>query len=785
MQSFMHVFHAHKRRMFLALFAVALLLIAAVPAWAAPALTVTPNQVPADNEDHTYTLSVTGLALSPNNLNGQNITVTYPSGFDVVGDATNPVKVTVTAVVDSKPYVFICDAAGDSTAFEKGTINIPAGSLPAAGTVSAITVQGFTVKSPKTAGSGNVEVKFADSATTTVTASLTWSQVVKTVAITGPTAAVKAGSSFQVIGTVQDAASAGLENKTVTVTITDLAGQAVATQTATTVSGGNFTSPAFNLTKAGNYVIKATCEGVTGSQNLTVDPAAASNVVFIEKPGALTKGVESGSFTVGLQDQYGNSVTPTSDVDVFLTGPDVNGNPAGVFKSGGSVVTKVTLTSASDTQSFTFTPSVTGSVTITALSGSLTPATAQYNVAAPQAPSSVQLQLAPKSTTTDGKPIAGTSITATLTTDVPADKAYSINVKLTSSDGTTIWSGSPSASLSQGQKQATFTITTTTDAADRVLTVEVSFTPTGASSAIKALANIGPFAAASGNVPTSVTLTLTPAAKDSSGNALAGSPITATLTTDVAADKDYPVNITLSSGGATPAWASAPSTVTIAKGQKQATFIITTTSSAAGNTLSVSVTGIGSGDSDSVTFASSTANFTRSLVPGWQVISVPLKLNKSLADLLGGADKFEALYLYDAATQSWKLYSQMTSEEQYGKPLVGYVVKMKEAVLAQADYQKVTATQAVPPTLALKQGWNLVGASPSETANKVADMLASVSGKFSTVVNPGLGNQAQWTAGTASSDLTATTYIVNNGDAYWVFMTADGTLAGLMAPPVQ
>jgi hypothetical protein len=181
------------------------------------------------------------------------------------------------------------------------------------------------------------------------------------------------------------------------------------------------------------------------------------------------------------------------------------------------------------------------------------------------------------------------------------------------------------------------------------------------------------------------------------------------------------------------------------------------------------------------------AEFTRKLSSGWQVFSVPVKLDKSLVDLLGGADKFEVLYLYDAASQSWKLYSQMTSEEQYGKPLVGYVVKMKQDVLAQADYKKVTATQAIPPTLALKQGWNLVGVSVPEdetTSYNVGDMLASVKDKFSTVVNPGLGNQVTWKALTSTSEGLKTAG-VPNGDAYWVFMTADGTLAGLMAPPVE
>ncbi|OIQ58731.1 hypothetical protein MOTE_17230 [Moorella thermoacetica] len=163
---------------------------------------------------------------------------------------------------------------------------------------------------------------------------------------------------------------------------------------------------------------------------------------------------------------------------------------------------------------------------------------------------------------------------------------------------------------------------------------------------------------------------------------------------------------------------------------------------------------------------------------------MPVKLSKSLVDLLGGADKFEAIYYFDTASNSYKLYSQMTPDQQYGQPMLGYMVKMKQAVMAQADYLRVPATQAVPPTLALKQGWNLIGPSASEDAYNLSDMLASVYGKYSSVINPqGLGNQVTWQARTQTG--IGNTDTVSNGDAYWVYMTADGTLAGLLTPPVQ
>lgn len=747
----------------IAVLALLAALLPVVPAWAAPVLTVSPSTVNT-GQSVTFTLDLTGLSTPAAAINGQTITVTFPSGFTSTDNS-----VQITAVSNGQPYVFTANAIVSSNTV---TISVPSNAVP--GAVTQLTISDLTMQAPASASSGQVGVALADG--TNVSAGITIQQApqaVGTVTITGPSSAT-AGQDFNVTGSITDAAGQPLSGKTVTVNIKNSNGVVVASKTASTVVG-NFEAGPFNLTAAGSYTIEATCDTVSRTATLTVNAAAAAKLVFTASPASLLKG-QVGSFTVERRDQYDNPVS-SGTTTVYLSA--VKGTQAaGYFTSGGITVSSVTISSGA-TATFNFTPTVDGTITITASASGLTAATANLTVPAP--PSTVTLSLTP-ALVSGGKPVAGADITATLTTNVPADKDYTVNITLTPSADTGWFNAPPTVTLNQGQSSATFTINTTQNAAGRELTVAVSFTPSGATNPISASQKVGPFAAPTGLVPSSVTLTLTPAATDASGRAIPGTLINAVLTTDVPADKDYPITIDL--GGVT--WASVPASVTLPKGQRSEAFVITTTNGAAGNSLTVEVSFTPTGaarsisDTASVTFAPSAPSgvYTRNLTFGWQVFSMPVKLERSLVDLLGGADKFEALYIWDTTSGAWKPYSQMTSEEQYGKPLAGYLVKMKQPASALANYQRVPGTQAVPPTLALKQGWNLVGASGTGLKN----VLASVKGKYSTVVNPGLGNNASWSAVTSES---ISTEVAAIGDAYWVFMTADGTLAGLMAPPVQ
>jgi len=627
------------------------------PASAAAALTVSPSTVTA-GQSATYSLTLTGLNTHSAAINSQNITVTFPSNFSL----SNSEGAQITAVSNGQPYVIKPTV---TAVYNVVTLAVPNNAVPDA--VTDLTISGLTMTAPSSAGTGQVMVQLADFNSASASLTVQAAPTQYTVTITGPTSPVTAGQDFNVTGTISPAHN----GKTVTVSIKQN-NTVVASKTATTAKigdvNGSFSADSFNLTTAGNYTIEASCEGGTPSTaSLTVNPAAAAKLVFVNPPSSLLKG-QTVSFTVYRADQYNNLVTSGSTV-VYLSAVQ-NSQAAGYFKDGSAIVSSVTIPNESSSKQFTFTPTVAGSVTVTASSSGL--ASATYSTTVPAVPTTATLSFNPGQVTGDGKVVVdaqnNTTIQATITLNQPADQDYNVAVTLTPSSG----------------------------------------------------------------------------------------------------------------GG----WASAPTSVTISKGQLSTTFNITVTSGAAGKTLTVTASftnneGTTVATSGSLSFVSSAAQYSRTLSTGWQVISVPVKLTKSLADMIG-ASNIEVIYLYDAASNSWKQFSSMNADEQYGKPLVGYLVKMKASVTAQAAYQPVSATQAVPPTLALKTGWNLVGAS----GDKLADVLASVKGKYSTVVSPGLGNrQNDWSAVTSESIAADTSAAV--GDAYWVYMTADGTLAGLIAPPIQ
>lgn len=188
-----------------------------------------------------------------------------------------------------------------------------------------------------------------------------------------------------------------------------------------------------------------------------------------------------------------------------------------------------------------------------------------------------------------------------------------------------------------------------------------------------------------------------------------------------------------------------------------------------------------SNSSNPVALGSATKTFTiagmsRQLNAGWNVLSTPLKLagDGGLQALGFNNDNLDIAWTY--VNGQW---SQVTTQAL--NPLQGYVVKVKQNIIANYTFKKAaTVQEAVPPTRDLSAGWNLVGVGTDDTSKNVSNVLASVKGKYSVVVNPGLGN-AVWGKSAVTADDNEQPS-VGRGDAYWVFMNEPGTLAGLMAP---
>jgi hypothetical protein len=140
----------------------------------------------------------------------------------------------------------------------------------------------------------------------------------------------------------------------------------------------------------------------------------------------------------------------------------------------------------------------------------------------------------------------------------------------------------------------------------------------------------------------------------------------------------------------------------------------------AGNTSTSTVTAL---------IVSTLSAYNIYLMPGWNLISLPLIPDDSDIDnLLGSVTGVESVWYYDAATAEWLVYTTSDAPDslttmETGK---GYWVYMNEEAFeysAPLDYGlpqtpapikfsytgQVLEPASVPPTYNLQEGWNLIG----------------------------------------------------------------------------
>jgi hypothetical protein len=290
-------------------------------------------------------------------------------------------------------------------------------------------------------------------------------------------------------------------------------------------------------------------------------------------------------------------------------------------------------------------------------------------------------------------------------------------------------------------------------------------------------------AKATGLTAAVLTVTATEAVKPSKvtlsmpTQAAAGSTVTGVLALDQIADQDYPFTITAELTGTDGEVMDdvdvTPSSPTISQNGTEATFTLTPP---AAGTLKVTVTGDFNAEATTQVIAAM-SGFDRKLSAGWNILATPLELagDGNLAFLLGtDAGKVLTAYTYDNGQ-----WVQVTNQKL--EPLKGYLVKMAYGGTAQFSFKYATSpSEIIPKSRALVAGWNLVGVSKArDEVLTVANILANVAGKYTTVVNPGLGNTEEWSACTPES---AREKNVEDGDAYWVYMTQPGTINALAVP---
>ena len=191
---------------------------------------------------------------------------------------------------------------------------------------------------------------------------------------------------------------------------------------------------------------------------------------------------------------------------------------------------------------------------------------------------------------------------------------------------------------------------------------------------------------------------------------------------------------------------------------------------------------------------------------GWNTLSVPVVQKGSVATFgdvqaLGTfLTPFVTAYYYDAQAGLW-VYVTNATTISCGQ---GFYVNMSQASKFPVLYNGVIGGL---PSYSTYSGWNLVGsmfgvdktapgdgdwgvatplanapATEAEDEKMEGDALGSLAGQASVVVSPALPNQigGSWSeiyAGTGAGSLMYT------GDAYWVFVNANGTLAGFEVTP--
>lgn len=450
----MHVFHAHKRSMFLALFAVALLLIAALPAWAASSISPSTSAI-SNTETYAITFDTSGASVTIGDLKGKNLTLKFPSGFDVSGLNGKTLDVSITDN-QATPVTYYMQPVA-SVSGQNVTVNIPAAAFGTASDtvgVTGIEFNSITVKNPATAGSYTVELwlegKTSAIGTVGITISADYPKTVNITALSPTT--VKIGNTFNIEVEVKNLADQPLNGATVSVDIPGvlLTPQSLGSTNALGKVSGTVTVP--NTTKPGTYQVVATAGSVTSAaQTITVTADNPTKIEFVNENNEPIATPLSGTvgqrqkLTVALFDAQNNLTTASSDLVVVLSARDGSNNLAGKFynaATGGSEIDRVTIPAGQTAATFWFAPSLTGgnvTATVQGVTGWTQPTdTISFNAA--QVGDITSVSLSPDTGAGAKVPIftsnatLGYAFKTTVSLNAIADRDYTVKVEFGSGD---------------------------------------------------------------------------------------------------------------------------------------------------------------------------------------------------------------------------------------------------------------------------------------------------------------------------------------------------------------
>ena len=347
----------------------------------------------------------------------QTMTVELDDAFGNPVDASNNLAVTLTTT----------SAAGQF-------VNLNGNVLPYPGPVTIV------------AGGSTVSFQYADTMTGMPTL---MAAAAGFLPATQQETVVAAAASQLTFITASQTLTAGTPSQTMTVGLEDAFGNPAAAAGAVTVSlnttsangtfaplspltihsGDDTASFHYTDTLAGTPALAAAASSLaTAEQTETVNPAAASRLVFTTSPQTLTAGVASGTITVTLEDAFGNVVDASSAVTVNLSSTSGTGSftPSSLLS----------IPAGAGGASFRYTDTAAGTPTITATVSGVGSAAQQESVLAAAA-SQLAFTTSPQTLT------AGTTsgtITVTLEDSlgnpVAAGSALTVSLSTTSGKGT-------------------------------------------------------------------------------------------------------------------------------------------------------------------------------------------------------------------------------------------------------------------------------------------------------------------------------------------------------------
>ncbi len=483
----------------------------------------------------------------------------------------------------------------------------------------------------------------------------------------------------------------------------------------------------------------------------------------------------STTLTIELQDQYGNAITPSSDVTVGLQSYQKANNDPGtlVFAQSGQPVTSVTLTPKA--------PSVTVSV--------YDPTAGDYFVTLTGA--DIYSETAPEITV---NPAAQAS-QIVMSLQAAGTNGYPVTLQLEDQYGNVVTTGqSTEVALNSSATGGYFTDLSGNPITQIAIPSSVSSVSfyyveaTGASGTTTLTASSAGLASGTGQIVDPTALTISGIAKNTWYGG--GVPITFTLSGPTGAilhplATDLVLNLTATGGATFESGGSAVTSVTIPAGSMSAdvNVVIPATS-----TTPISVTATpasGSIPAESVTINTEPLTYvSATLYPGWNAISVPFVLaNPSFQAILGSSESQVASALA-YQNGAWVQVTSANEAAILSQPMTGLMLDISGNTPVTAYFQP-TSSPNPPPQIALTAGWNLVGPSAAwdygaDDYQSYADFLANTPASLVTeIVDPSGYNYP-------SIDPSKDTYDeVWDGFGYWVYSTGSGTLIGEVSTPVQ